>query len=772
MGIPQRAHPMSELSWVMHLRTPLWVMHLPTQDIAFVNHAAMRLFGGDKAALRQVLPQMDPELTLDGPPATFPVFVGGRRFIAHTTDVDARGEQLLVELVADEGLQAPSGIPVVRSIRRLLSSFAEPLAIADDHGMLVWCNSTFTQLVTDTTGAGIGQHVRDIFVHPDDVRKRDDIDDALKCMTPYRSRARVDEEHVLRVSVAPSSGEAQRNRFFVVAVRDISRQVRAEAERERAQQELARSEARFARLAQNVPGVLFELTYHPLQQYRFTWVATTSHEVLGVPPEAMTDSVHALLELIHPDDLSDFKRSLEHSRRNQADFTWQGRILSHTPTTGVASDDNDIRFVHLKGRPGPGDVDGAVRWDGIIMDVTEQKQLQLLVESSERMASVGGLAAGVAHEINNPLAYILSNLQVVLEELTNNHGVVSSSGVRALEEARTGAHRVREIVRDLKQLSRPEKTEVGPVQLNRVIESTISMAMTEIRHRARLIKDIPDNLPDALANEGRIGQVLLNLLVNAAQAIDEGHVNDNHIRVSVGRADNDFLFIEIEDTGRGIPQAILKRVFDPFFTTKKVGVGTGLGLSICHNIVREHGGQIHISSDVGRGTCFRVLLPIAPHDVFTFDFADDDLEPLAEVMPPPPNSPQPAKEAKAKAKVLLIDDEPALVRALRRQLKGYDVTTAAGGTEALEHLQACKDFDVVLCDLMMPDCTGMDLYEQVDGACPQLREKFIFMTGGVFTERAREFLSTVQAPVLEKPFDAQVVRRTVQRILGQHAKSA
>ncbi|MCP4502030.1 MAG: response regulator [Deltaproteobacteria bacterium] len=795
MGIPHNAQLTNGLGWILHLRTPIWVLVQETGEVAFLNQAARAIFYQETERERNLdKPNIGTRsaafkatdlkgsgfkgtdlkgIDLDAIPRVLPVAqdgfelsIGPRRFMASTSVVKENGNSYLVIELNEETLHAPSGIPVVKSIRRLLSSFSEPLAIADETASLVWANQSFEEALGkfgESSGSEINLVGRPLHELLHKVRVQD-LEESMVSLVPFRTRVMLPSGRTFQLTVSPSTGNSTRKRFFVVAMGDVSSEVRAEQERAIAQHELTRSEARFARLAQNVPGVLFELVFHPLRQYAFSWVASTSKKILGIESDALTQSIYALLEIIHPDDLSDIKKSLEHSRAAEEEFAWHGRILS--------VDKGEIRFVHLKGCPEKADEEGCIRWDGIIMDVTEQKELQLLVESSERMASVGGLAAGVAHEINNPLAYILSNLQVVLEELDNNHGQASKSGMRALDEARTGALRVREIVRDLKRLSRPEQTEVGPVRLEAVIESTVSMAMTEIRHRARLDIELPNNLPDALVNESRIGQVFLNLLINAAQAIEEGHVNDNCIHVKAGVADDDFLFVDIEDSGRGIPESIVPRVFDPFFTTKKVGVGTGLGLSICHNIVREHGGQITIFSEIGKGTRFRVLLPIAPHDVFTFNLNEGGLTPLAEVMPPQPNAsalssssaiPKPSR----RARILLIDDEPALVRALKRQLREYDVCCAQGGIEALERIREEDSFDVVLCDLMMPDCTGMDLYDQVFIETPELVQRFIFMTGGVFTDRARDFLDSVNAPVLEKPFDAHVIRETVSRVAAE-----
>ncbi|HEX8824927.1 MAG TPA: ATP-binding protein [Archangium sp.] len=282
----------------------------------------------------------------------------------------------------------------------------------------------------------------------------------------------------------------------------------------------------------------------------------------------------------------------------------------------------EARFRHHEGRRVLGEVvtvplvfGGQPALVSIARDITERQQVQEKLLATERMVSLGTLAAGVAHEINNPLSYMLSNLSFVDDELdalaAAGEGLQGERGqeVRdALKEAISGSARVRDIVRDLKSFSRGTDDEQrGPVDMRVVLDSCVNMAWSEIRHRARLVKDYGE-VPFVLGNESRLGQLFLNLLVNAAQAIPHGNLQGNEIRLTL-TSELGEVVVAVRDTGEGIAPENLGRLFDPFFTTKPVGVGTGLGLSICHGIVTAMGGRISVESERGRGTTFRVFLP-------------------------------------------------------------------------------------------------------------------------------------------------------------------
>jgi nitrogen-specific signal transduction histidine kinase/CheY-like chemotaxis protein len=376
---------------------------------------------------------------------------------------------------------------------------------------------------------------------------------------------------------------------------------------------------------------------------------------------------------------------------------------------------------------------------------------------TERMASLGTLAAGIAHEINNPLAYVLGSLEIGRRELADLQALMQEGSgeehrllagvLSALGNARDGAERVRHIVKDLMDFSRAGAAGTQAVNVEAVLDATIRVAWNEIRHRARLVKRYA-GISRVSGDEARLGQVFLNLIINAAQAI-EGDPSANEITISTRKEDG-CAVIEVSDTGTGISEAHAARIFDPFYTTKPAGLGVGLGLAICHGIVAALGGEISVSTGAKRGTTFKVVLPFAPEDsAGRRALAGGDAPPESESAP---------------SRILIIDDEPLLGQTLLYAFKGrHDVVICTSGRDALSRLEKDARFDLVLCDLMMPDVSGSAVYEAVKHSYPHLVRCFVFMTGGAFTERARDFLAKHPGAQLEKPFNIDDIEKLLRQ---------
>jgi CheY-like chemotaxis protein len=370
---------------------------------------------------------------------------------------------------------------------------------------------------------------------------------------------------------------------------------------------------------------------------------------------------------------------------------------------------------------------------GVVSDVTDRRALQVQLERSERMASLGTLAAGLAHEINNPLAAVLANLESLQREL----GAGAGPGVdELLAETRDGAERVRDVVRSLRTFARPGADGPRATDVRSEIDAAVRLTLNELRHHARLEVRVGD-LPPVAASTHQLGQVFLNLLTNAAQAIPEGNADQHLITLEAATAPDGWARVEVRDSGAGIAPELLPRIFEPFFTTKAQGVGTGLGLAIVHSIVAAVGGRVEVESRLGSGTTFRVLLPPAP-----------------AATPPPEPVAAPVAGPGPKRRVLLVDDDALVARSLVRMLRHtHQVTVAASGAEALGRFDAGERYDAILCDLMMPQMSGPELHAQLARRDPALAARVVFVTGGAFTEGSTEFLRTTSNACLEKPVD-------------------
>jgi PAS domain S-box-containing protein len=390
---------------------------------------------------------------------------------------------------------------------------------------------------------------------------------------------------------------------------------------------------------------------------------------------------------------------------------------------------------------------------GVSRDVSDRKKLEAQLRLTETMSTVGTLAAGMAHEINNPLTYVVANLEYLAERLPQ-HGPwmgerQAREWVSALTEAREGAARVQRIVKDLKDASRGDQDHFGEVDVQQVLESTLKLAANELQHHARVVREY-SRVATVSGNASRLGQVFLNLLVNAAHAIREGAAHANEIRLVLRTDPKGRVVVEIRDSGHGIPEEHMARLFEPFFTTKDVGEGTGLGLFICHRIVSDLGGSIEVESSLGSGSVFRVILPSSGQPSERTDVPVE----------------RPSKLLR-RGRILVVDDDTLVAKALSRLLaEHHEVIALTSAGDALARLERGERFDLIFCDLMMPVTTGVEFHERLRVLALDQAERTIFITGGAFTDASRKFLETTANDRLEKPFDQHKLRAIVARYLN------
>jgi signal transduction histidine kinase/ActR/RegA family two-component response regulator len=370
---------------------------------------------------------------------------------------------------------------------------------------------------------------------------------------------------------------------------------------------------------------------------------------------------------------------------------------------------------------------------------------------SERLAALGRLSASIGHEINNPLSYVIGNLNYISDELADDQSVRQEELIAgAVQDALGGAERIRKIVSELRVFNvSAERDARRVVDVAAVLEAAVKLVRGEIRHRAQLVRQY-EPVAAVMAEPTKLTQVFVNLLLNAAQAIPEERMRLGQavITVKTSMLGDEQLAIEIADTGTGMADDVRQRIFEPFFTTKPSDRGTGLGLFVSLGIVTGFGGSIEVDSRVGEGTTLRILLPAC----------------LGAESSPEPGPPTSLRSLKSRRRLLVVDDDVLVARTLARQLSGHQVEVVASGQAALERLSAAgSSFDLVLCDLMMPDMTGMDVYEAVEERHPGLAGRFVFISGGGVTERSRKFLELHADRVLPKPIDSRQLSELLVR---------
>jgi PAS domain S-box-containing protein len=495
--------------------------------------------------------------------------------------------------------------------------------------------------------------------------------------------------------------------------------VRDNSARFRALEAIKQSEERFRDVIENAPdGVVI------IKRGRIDFLNDIASRMFGAADRSQLIG-HMVSEYLKPED------GLRAAER-----------IAKMLTTGVTYDPSEYttrteRIVEIKSLLIERDREPAVL--AFARDVTPRKRIEQELVRADRLASIGMLAAAVAHEINNPLTYANLCLQLLHRELPSLP--LGDQRERILEHVANATHgveRVATIVRDLRAFSRPDDGELGRVDVIASLEQAIKLVGNDVRHRARIVREYEDP-PPVKANASRLEQVFVNVLINAAQAIGAGSPSQHEIRVAVRNEAADVV-IEISDTGPGIAPELRERVFEPFFSTKEIGVGTGLGLAVCRSIVEQFGGKI-LAEAAARGTRMTIRLPI-----------------YLDAPPPTLRAPSPdLAKSERRLRVLVVDDEP-LVRTVLASVLGnkHCIMLAEHGRHALELLSSAI-VDVVVCDVMMPVMNGIELYEHLAKHQPVLARRFVFMTGGTLIDT----LDEMNVPVLYKPFEMARIAETV-----------
>jgi PAS domain S-box-containing protein len=665
------------------------------------------------------------------------------------------------------------------ALGRLVETAVDLMCIVDRQGALRWINPAWQRLLGHTR-EDLRRDGLLALVHPADV------DDTASALEALRER---DEEVRFENRLRCRDGSFRWLQWSVVPMRYGAAYGTARDVTERKLAERGAEErTRLLLMAEEVAGLGHWRI--DLAADRLTW-SNEMYRIHGLDPRTFEPDVERAVEAYYPEDRGEFVDHIRDAILLRKDFEFELRIVRP---------DGSIRHVLSRGKCEVSDDGRPLAVFGVFQDVTERKQLHERVVHSERMATVGTLAAGVAHEINNPLTWVIANLDAIdraleglrMPEASEHDGAArkglrmpeaseasehegEDDGLRASEasaheaavpsalrssidhigkmvaEAQQGADQVKRIVRDLLTYSRSQPEQLESVDVQEALDIAVNIATNQFKYRAHLVRDY-GHVPGVVADESRLTQVFVNLIVNAAQAIPErrshaapGHEREGVIELRTAVDHDGRVRVSVRDNGLGMPEAVKARVFDPFYTTKPVGVGTGLGLSISNNIIKSFHGEIQIESEEGQGTVVSVVLPAAPDGSGTYSMVVDE---------------QP------RARVLVVDEAGQLGRPLSRMLStGYEVVSLRTGRDALSILDGSDRIDVILCDVGLSDMTPMDFQRNVQRVAPALYDRLAFIVGDDLDE-VGELLERSGLPYITTPIEPTALRELVERLAG------
>jgi PAS domain S-box-containing protein len=614
------------------------------------------------------------------------------------------------------------------ALGRLVATAVDLMCIVDRQGALRWINPAW-QRVLGLPPEDVRRNGLLALVHPSDVG-----DTAAALLALCERDEQVRFENRVRCSDGSYrwlqwSAVPMRNGAAYGTARDITERKLAERE--------AEERTRLLLMAEEVAGVGHWRI--DLDADTLTW-SNEMYRIHGLDRDTFEPTVERLVESYHPEDRGLVIDHIRDAILLRKDFEFELRIVRP---------DLSIRQVLSRGKCEVSDDGRPLAVFGVFQDVTERKQLHERVVHSERMATVGTLAAGVAHEINNPLTWVIANLDAIdrgLAALPSSDADVDQLSKMILE-AQQGADQVKRIVRDLLTYSRAQPEKLESVDVQEALDIAVNIATNQFKYRANLVRDY-GRVPAVVADESRLTQVFVNLIVNAAQAIPErrgpGPDRDGVIELHTSVDPDGRVRVTVKDNGLGMPEAVKARVFDPFYTTKPVGVGTGLGLSISNNIVKSFHGEIQIDTEEGQGTVVSVVLPAAPDRSGLYSLVE---------------------EAEPRARVLVVDETGQLGRPLSRMLgAGYEVVSLRTSRDALSILDGGDPIDAILCDVALSDTTPMELYRNVQRIAPKLAGRLAFITGDDFDD-ASALVMRSGLPSISKPIEPSMLRELVERLV-------
>lgn len=618
-------------------------------------------------------------------------------------------------------------------LNRFFDQALEFLCIANTNGYFQRINPRFSEVLGYTEQEILSTPIVD-FIHPEDVQSTIEAIARLSQgdrITHFRNRYRTKNGQYLIFDWTSSCDPATGTIY--TAATDITK--------------IIENERKLNRLITNTPGMVYQFCREPDGSMYFSYVSPKGYELYEMEPEDVFKNPAVMLEAVHSEDAIDLATKIEASANSLQNFHWMGRIV--TPK-------GKVKWIEARSTPEKQD-DGSILWDGLLVDVTKQqtdaqeleKQRTLNMHKA-KLASIGELAAGVGHEINNPLAIANGNIDIIEKEVQKK-SPSKSRILAAVEKHRIAAKRISTIVGGLRTFSRADKEEICQFDLREAIEQTASLVKDLFAYEGIVIEvSLPKTAVLLTGNQGRIHQVLMNLLSNARDAMKSNA--KKLIKVRLSTQDRTTAILKVSDTGSGISCEIKDKIFDTFFTTKPAGEGTGIGLAMSASIVKEHHGEISFSSS-GKGTTFLVKLPLTRVHAKAKELTGRYRSDVANTTTLP--------------HVLVVDDERLIGELMTDLLEefGCKVDYAASGEDALQ-LARSNSYDAVFTDLRMPKMNGYQFIEKL--ALDNLIDRFrIFgMSGGATKEEFAENVKQFKIPknnFLPKPFTAE----NIQKVLAE-----
>jgi nitrogen fixation negative regulator NifL len=616
-----------------------------------------------------------------------------------------------------------------------LDAAANAILITDSAGLIIWVNPAFTRLTGFPADEAIGQTPGLLKSGAQDPRVYEELWATIQAGRVWRGRLinrRKDGRlYVEEQTITPVVAEGGRITHFIAVKQD---QTDYEAIREQLQQH----DDIFRLLLENVLDIIMIVNIDGTIRYESPAVRQSlgydPEELLGriafdFMPEDDAAQAHSILQDLadRPDGTASWEVRLRHKDGSWRHFEAIGRnMLDHPVLAGVLINARDV-----------------TERKRIEAELTRQREARI---QSDKLADMGTLLAGVAHELNNPLTVVTGYSGILRRALGD--GPLAER----VDKIAIAAQRCVRIVQNFLALARHHPPERQQVRLNHLVREAVELLAYPLRvDNIDVRLDLADDLPALWADSHQLHQVIVNLITNAHHAM---HAGESARRLTIRtsfEAPGSRVRLEVADTGPGIPDEVLARIFEPFYTTKPVGQGTGLGLPLCQGIVESHGGSIRVDSKPGEGATFRIELPLTklpPGDA-------GDASVSIRALPPGRH-------------ILIVDDEPDVAGVLADLLKadGEDIEAVPDGRAALEKIQA-GEYDLILCDVRMPRLDGPGLYRALDQSNPKLLQRFVFLTGDTLNPESWEFVQRTGAPCINKPFDFDEVKRVVARALLQ-----